>query len=448
MSEADEQDELDDEIEAEEPAAPAEPAPAPAAPAKRPRGRPRTVGAAPVSNASAWSDKDVSVMWPEMIAALKAAGKSPYDIDILVFRIDPPPGALLQTFSGGSVVGGQNLSPAKAIMDFIDQHVHMPTARTEAQYEVRFVKRNEGNQIFGRARVNRPAPEQLIAMRRAQQSAAPPYMQDYSGYGAPPPAAYGYPPPAPQAAPQAAPPAPMPPQTFGAPSSDPIIANMQSSLAFFSGQLQQTIQQGQQQARALDAIMQNLARQAGQPPPPPTAGVAAPPPVHASWLQPAPAPLAAPPPAVSSIDQIRGLVDQVRALRSLSREVDTLFAPEGEGTLGAPTETVTAPEPPTAPFDTVPIPEATLFGRPVHAAINKESRNIDWQGTVMSNPQLVEKGIEIATNFLQAVVKASGAKSLDATAPMAPAAPAPAALGQAVNGANGAAANGSGWPGV
>ena len=66
----------------------------------------------------------------------------------------------------------------------------------------------------------------------------------------------------------------------------------------------------------------------------------------------------------------------------------------------------------------------------------------------MSNPQLVEKGIEIATNFLQAVVKASGAKSLDATAPMAPAAPAPAALGQAVNGANGAAANGSGWPGV
>ncbi|HYM69760.1 MAG TPA: hypothetical protein VEZ44_09210 [bacterium] len=442
----------DNDVEEDPPPAP-EPAPEPP---KRPRGRPRTVGAAPPARApgvSPWSDKDVSVMWPEMIAALKATGKSPYDIDVMVIRIEPPPTDTLGVFTGGSVLGGGQVSPAKAIIDYIDQHYHMPTARGAVQYEIRFNKRNEGNQIYGRARLNRPAPEELIAMRRAQQAQPPmPHYlpSEYAGYGVPafgaPPAYYppqGAPPAAP--APAAPPPAPPPAATFGAPSADPTIASMQASLAFFSGQLQQTIQQNQQQARALDMIVQHLAR-AGQPAP---AGVAAPPPAgpapHPSWLAPAPA-LAAPPPApMSSIGQIRDLVDQVRALKSLSREVDTLFAAgESDETVGAPPTTVE----PTMPFDTIPIPEASLWGRPINAAINKESRSIDWQATAMANPQLVEKGVELATNLLQAFVKASGAKAMDGAAAAAPAAPAGVgALPPGQPNGNGGG-EGSGWPGV
>lgn len=418
----------------EEPEPPPEPAPRP-----KPR-KPRTLAApAPALRQSQWSSHDVEMMWPEMLAALKKEGKSPYDIDILVKRIDPPPDQPLGLFSGGAVAGTQSQGAAQQFLEYFDSNFHMPNARGPSSYEVRFLKRNEGNTIYGRTKLNRPDPAEIVNMRRARipSPQMPAYMPpEYAGYGQPQAPAY-FQQQAPAQMPQA-PQAPLgaPPAT---PHADPTVAALQAQVGFLSGTLQGLTQGLQRQGHALEQIVAHLTNRPAPAAPVPV-GTPPAPAIHESWLQPAPVPAVPAQQPQSRFGHIRQLLDEVRLIKSFATEVDTLFG--APGTLGAPAEVVEEPEKATTPFETVEIPGATLFGRPLQGAINKETKNIDWQGVALSNPQLIEKGVELASSFLQGVIKASGASAMDAPAPAAP-----AALGAAPTHANGAS-HGTGWPSV
>src|SRR4029077_2874947 len=96
-------------IEEETPAAPPPPL---APPAKRKPGRPKGaaagVAAPPVTG---WSSREAELIWPEMINRVKGLGKSPYDIDIMVRRMDPTPEITLGHINGGAVMGSGNQSP-------------------------------------------------------------------------------------------------------------------------------------------------------------------------------------------------------------------------------------------------------------------------------------------------------------------------------------------------
>jgi hypothetical protein len=148
------------------------------------------------------------------------------------------------------------------------------------------------------------------------------------------------------------------------------------------------------------------------------------------------------------------MVQAVRELKALSREVDDIFAGDGDETLGAPT---VDPNPQDGlPFEAIEIPGATLGGKPVHYARNKETGDIDWTGIAMSNPQLAEKAFEVLGKVMTTVAKAAGVKESGEIAEAGVGAPAQLnqGMGAATQGAgmNPQAANGAAgsqeWPSV
>lgn len=391
-----------------------------------------------------WTQKEGDLMWMEMVQHLKTVGKSPYDIDIAIYQLDPPPQMKIgNTLNGGACAGTTSESAGDSLMRIIDDHYHCPRTRTPVRYDLRFTWKATGRQ-FGRGSVYRPDPQEIAAVRHAAQYRSPPPPWN-PGVGAP----QGQPAPSPPAQ-AAAPPTQMPganypPQYgypppvygYGAPPQDPQTLALLQQNAAMLGQFQ--------------ALMEFVKAQGLQPP----AGIAAPPPAPPMAQQPQAPPnwYAQPPPWMhppepppSRAQQAREMVQSIREMKAIRDEIDGVFSdlrggeePEATG-LAAPAP-VEPPQPgEKLPFDVMPIPEANFLGKPVNYARNKETGGPDWTGIAMANPQLAEKAMDLVGNFMKAMVKAAGANMDETVA--APGVASPQLGAAAANGAGG------GWPGV
>lgn len=374
-----------------------------------------------------WENKEADFMWEEMQPALKAASATPYDIDMRVIKMDPPPQHTLPgAIPGAAVAGSSSESPGEALCRVIDDNYHMPTMRSQATYDIVFTWKRDGS-IWGRGRLTRPGQEEITAVRAAQQRnrnhQSPPAPGSYlPGMGAPPPAPspYGqqpppgyYPPPPPYAAGYGAPQPPQVPQSN--PSHDAL--------------LQHVIAQNQ-------ALMAWMQKQGMQPPP----GLAAPPP-------PPPQPVYQPPPqaptGLGAIDELDRLVTAMDCLRNVGDRINgVLGRTVVEPGMGNPAPAVEdepeKEEGPRLSFDVLAIPETTL-----KMAKDWKTGDVDWANTAFVNldSEIGKKLVGLAGELVQTITKMAGVKK-DGT--VIPGGHVPAQLPQGTNGV-GVAGPPAGW---
>jgi hypothetical protein len=217
-------------------------------------GSPRAISAldAPYSSSRA------EILWPELLQRWRDAGRSEQDIMIRVTRLDPPPQTMLgRGFPASAVLGNENVPPGDALSEYVTTYYHLPMSRTHAKYDLVFYDKARDSKIIKHAELWLDGPDQILALRRAEDSqrnanvgagyaphAAPPYVNA-------PPSFQAQPPPSTQYTPQ--------PQ-----SQDQ--AMMMQELAYTRGALQE----------ALSAAREG--RQPNIPPPPVPTGYGAPPP--------------------------------------------------------------------------------------------------------------------------------------------------------------------------
>jgi hypothetical protein len=381
-----------------------------------------------------WTNRDADLLWPEMLSEMKRSGSkhSAHDIDIRVVRLDPPPLTTLPpSFNGGAIQGDSSCGPGDALIRFIDDNYHNPLARSAVTYDLVFLWKSNGA-MYGRGRLVRPSPEEIMALRRAQQqsrSGSPPPpqqygqaqqqyqqapQQPYQGYGAPPPP-YGYPPPGYGYAPQQ--------QQQQQPTYDPEVVNLRAQVAGLTGQLTQ--------------VLEHLRTSGVQVP----AGLAAPPPA----APPAPPVYIQQPPQQTQQQSMRvglaGVREALSVLRdvySLRDELDSIIPQRGRDDEPAQQNpggvTVVSAEPADdgLPFRVIPVPETSL-----KYAQDKETGNIDWSNTAFVNvdSEIGRKVVGLVGDFMQGVVKAAGVKPDGTVLPSSP---------PQLHGANGSA--GGTWP--
>lgn len=344
-----------------------------------------------------WESRDAEAQWAEMLRALPA-GRTPHEIEIYVVRIEPGPSVPLgRPIAGGAVIGSPSRaglggeSPSAALIRVVDDQYHTPLTHGPATYELRFVNRADGR-LMGRATLNRPGPEEIMALRRAQSPRSPALPAPYA-YGAPPmdpgygASPYGF---------GAPPSAYYPPQQQA--YADPAFAAMQAQIAQLTGHLQGMMEFVKRQGVQLPP-------QLAAPPPPAPMPVAPPPNVGVGGM-----PVHLPNQLGNQANYFRGLAEGIRELQGVRSQLNSLFGSELEETdepgvgLAAP-----VPENPLGlPFQVIPIPEATIGGKPINFAINKETGNPDWMGIAMSNPAAAEKLMDALGTLAKAVSKSAG----------------------------------------
>jgi hypothetical protein len=341
-----------------------------------------------------FSSNNADEVWPEIVSGLGKANEDPYEVEISVTRLQP--GArtpLSRSFNGSMVRGSATQSPEDALVQYVDRNFHLPTQRGPSTYEIVF-KRRLSKQIIKRANLERPSPADIHAVEQAATGALPSYA--HLGVAAP--------------APQQAPPSP-------AQSGAPIIHNYPPAVAPSVPRerdpyVDMLVQQNQQLMEKLLAhnipVPQGLGAQPTQSPITVETIAAA---VAVALRQ---VGLGAPPPAVTAplpqrasqkVSELRDLVDAVRSLKSLSSEVDKIFAPETEGTgLGDP-------EPPPDPDEDSPFKVMTVPGTgeggkaPWRYAINKETKDVDWAGTGIANGEHIGQTLSKVVDMAEKVVK-------------------------------------------
>jgi hypothetical protein len=169
--------------------------------------------------------QDADLLWMHIISEIAEQDLTPYDMEIRVGRITPPPATTVATIDGGSVVGdGQAISPATALRDYMIDYVYLPMGIEQpARFELWFCWRNTAK-FFRRGELQLPSRRECIALRQAAyaRAAAQGVGAPYTPYALPPTSRQGTPPSATQQQPQQQPQLAVPPYYppmygFGAP---------------------------------------------------------------------------------------------------------------------------------------------------------------------------------------------------------------------------------------
>lgn len=384
---------------------------------------------------SKWQSHEAELMWPEILRYLEGVGKSPYDVEAQIVRVDPPgpTGAVGMgaAIDGQALMGDTHVSPSERLMTIVTDTKHMPTARGPARYEVRFTWKLGAGRI-GTGILNLPSPAEIMALRNAamqQQYEASQQQPQQMPHGA------GAPPRAPMQPPQQ----PQWPQNnnlppwayYGPPPygySQPFYGQQQQGLSPEMSAMQAEL------AATRGALNEALAaaREGRQPR---LEGVAAPPPseeaiaakvtervlmaLRAAGIGGQPAQVAAPaqqvpPPATDQ--RIKGVLDGIidaalgefsnRMRQSVKQVMGVGGVPED-----AATAEVVAPDPPAepyaAPFDVAPVSDVKWpDGSPVRYAADRETGDISPMGLAMSNPYVAEKVMGIANRVTEGLTDA------------------------------------------
>jgi len=374
--------------------------------------------------------QEAELAWPEIITRLESKGLTAYDVRVEVVQIDPPAPSgkayLLGSFNAGSIQGSTEEAPGAALVRYITDYFHLPRPASQGSvtYQLRFSTKN---QAIARAQLTLGSRQEILALRnadrtrRAQEGEVPaplPYQ---------PPPAYT---PAPTAA-----------GVAGAPPMMPPNAGMGVSEVFNLAREMATMMASGQQVhpQMLDMVMRLATAQQHQ-----QTGVAAPPAVsedaiaervtttvimtlaklgviptpgqQPTQVQPtqAAAGVAAPVPAKSRIEQLfeRVMDTAAQTFASSVEKTMTTSIRQATGMAGAPAEVAAAeetekPEEPQIPWKPMPVPGATWGnGSAITYAEDAETGGFSPMGFVMSNPILMEKGLEAATGLAGAATKA------------------------------------------
>lgn len=411
--ENEEEEEDDDEPEAPPAAARAS---EPEATMPRRRGRkprdpkPEGMGATVRKPKTYWHDRNIEVLWPEVLEYLRTQHRPPHDVDIRVKRTEPVEALIGQPFNGGTVMGGEGRAASTAIVDKITDEYHMISgALGPTTYKVEIFWRIN-SQVLTWGTLRLPSPDAIIGMRRAQQNAQqnaqPPTMGAPWQHYAPPPPQYAFSQPSaypsPPYAGYGAPPPPPPP------AYDPSSAEMRAELGYLRG--------------TLDEVLR-AAREGRQPniQPPPTPG--APPSVEdiarrvAEILRPG---LGAPPvmatpnvvpptPATSVFESsVQSIMQSMMqgVLKKVAGNVDSAIRGDGSASHQpneAVAEVVDDDPKEDLPFQVIPVGSKWPDGREVFFPKKKTDGSIDYMGVLAANPFLMEKLADSASGLIGSV---------------------------------------------
>jgi hypothetical protein len=386
-----------------------------------------------------WQAKEADFLWPEMMQELKSRslaglpGCTPHDITIrCVAMALPGQQTLSGELNGGAVTGDYDgASPGEMLITAVDEFWHMPRAHGPAQYDLVFCWKADGT-VWGRGRLFRPDPAEIVAMQRAKQNhqrARPPAPGGYNGYtpggmGAPPPQGgppqgHGYPHQQPGGYPaqMGYPPNVYPPQGqgFGAPPGYPYYPPPQQGPTYAEAELRSSFAQLQGQlAAVLDFVKQQgvqvpVGLAAPPLPPPPVAA----PPQQPVYMQ--------PPPQRSFETELSQAVGVLERLRGTYERLDGFFGNRNAEGLGAPEPEPVAVTPPqpgdSLSFNVVPIPETSF-----KYALDKKTGDVDWGQTAFVNAEseVGKKLIGIVGDFVQNLGKMGGVRPNGNVLPEAP----------------------------
>lgn len=400
--------------------------------------RPRIIGSgAPAAAAPKFqrATNDAQEIWDQLQGFLVSQGLSPSSIAISLKRLTPPaqngqPLSLGRGFGGEAVTGGESMSPGEALVDFIIRYIHLRTTQNPATYLVTFNQKTTGQQI-AQGNLTLPSAAECSALLSMQNDLAQAQPQPTVGFSPSP--GYGALPPQQQPAFQ-----PQPFQPWGgfgapqAPAQDNTLA--QQLIALLRDRTDPAGLAAPPAAPAMseDALVDRVAAKVllGLR----AAGVGVSPPV-APTPAPAVTSVAIPPSATQqSATSGMGAVAEKLVTRmfdavgqALEQQVSrTIKTTLGVGAPGESEEAEEEPPPPEPekPEDALPWKVASVGakwgdGREMNVAVNKETKNVDLQGSLMANPIVLERAMSIAEGLGNAIKDAVVKMTTQAATPVA-----------------------------
>lgn len=392
LSDPEDEEELEDELEATAPEPEPDPDPTPP---KRKGGRPRKpqeqkpvgVGVAAKEPTTYFKNRNLEVLWPEVLEYLRQQHRSPWDVDIRVKRTEPQEMLIGQPFNGGTVMGADGRAASTQIVDKITDDYHMLSGAVgPASYKVEILWR-VNSKVLTWGIIRLASPDAIMGMRRAQSQQQPAPPMPWHGPHYPPPPSYAQyqPPPASSYAGYGA-----PPQSHGSSEST---ESMRAELGYLRGTLDEVLR------------AQREGRQPNIQPPPGTASTM--PSVEdiarrvVEMLRPTGlgAPVVATPnvvpptPAVSTFESsVQSIMQSMiqGTLKKVAGSIDQAI--RGDGTPPPPEAAAEVIDPKDElPFDMIALDSKWPDGRPVYFPKKKENGTIDWMGVLAGNPFLVEK---------------------------------------------------------
>jgi hypothetical protein len=423
-------DEIDPEGDPEEPQHRASVAPRPSK-GKRPA---RT----PVGGTSFQKEaNEADLVWNELVEWLPSQHLSPHDVAITVKRISPPhpEGGSMpmgRSFGGEAVAGGDE-TPGSALTQYILRYYHLASGDPRpATYDIYFTRKATGGKLSV-GRINLPSAAECKNLMSAADQAA-------MGQ------AVGAPIPIPPARPWQ--PQPIPP-SFGAPP--PVSATPAPAASGFSQEMQMMmlqeminaarenrqpvmpaqVTQPQPQVGLSDHDVDRIAARVagimgtGQP-----SVVQPAQPVASPAVQTVATPPAAAAPADGSFEAMvrrtfNGVVENMfkTAMGSVEKSMKQGMGMGSPGEAAEPEEVPAqiVPEDPTdaIPWKVADVGSSWSDSRPMKVALDKESGNIDLMGTMMANPVIAEKAMDLANGLGEALKQFMQARTPGAPPPAA-----------------------------
>jgi hypothetical protein len=439
----DERDDDDGEGESEE--VEAKPKPSATPPKKRnPKARNGVGGA--LGGAPEDSPREAELLWLWILARLPSEGRSAYDVTIQVLQLDPPASNgrafMVGSFGGGAIRGSETVDPSQALISYVTDNFHMPRAqsRQSVTYQIRFIWASNSQQMK-RGELTLPPRDEITAVRQEEARQRQANGEPVSPYQAPPmhQQGVGMPQPWPQT------PSYLPPPPAGSDMTQQLFGMIREMWqAQSEGRAPRPEAAGMAAVPPAplneDSIVQKTTasvlmalQQAGILTKPAAAGVAAATPA----VQ--PTPVAPTPNAMTSmmerainkmfeaaVGEVEKSVKKTIAGVGKPQDDDDYYFDDDNG--GKTPSNASSPQtgvgatPPTPkedafdlPWSTKPVADAKWGdGRPVVYAEDKETGGFSWQGALMSNPTVLEKGMEAAQGLAGAltdIVKQVGAKA-------------------------------------
>lgn len=379
----------------------------------RPRGK---IGHLPNST---FENREIELLWPEILEWMKVNGKTPRDVAIRVIRIEPPPREVfVRTFDGTAVQGSPTMLAADAFIDFVARYYHMGHSEPgPAMFHFMFMWKATG-QLFATGELRLPAQQDLRDQYQIQ--AGMPQQRAYQPPQQLPPWGTGSPPEQPQFPPnywQQQPQQQQQQQQPQQPQENEAIWRLrqENQLLREKLELEARASRGRPQgfgqppvaasltaeetlARTIRAVLGELGvvrppqdpRQPPQRPQPqqPPAGFGYAPP----WQQ-QPSDVAET--TKTGVGSLKSLVGAAEELREVGLAIDKVFGRHRGDVQPPPVEEVEEPEPNDPGFDVADVGPDVKWrdGRPVKIARDKDG-NIDWLGVGLANPMITETLVE------------------------------------------------------